>query len=127
VAYFILPIGLSFPTPFFFFAIVIVTIAAMTDPICPQWLELNWVDCVGRVILLVGFVGMCCRKEWALWLTVIVQILYILWIWGELCTSEFRKDGLFLFMMSIYCLLVVIACLYALWQCAQLKRNSFQT
>jgi len=125
--YFILPLCLSWPTPFFFFGVVVGTLAMITDPVRPQWLwsELNWVDWMGvivRVILLVGFAGMCRRKEWALWLILIVQVISTLWLWLALGTPGFRKDGLFLFAMSIYNLLIVTACILALWQCSQFKK-----
>jgi len=124
---FVLPLCLSFPTPFFFFALVVGTIATMTDPIRPQWIWsefdwADWMDLIARVILLIGFVGMCRRKEWALWLTAIVQIIYTLWIWLVLGTSGFRKDCLVLFLASIYSLLIVGACFYVFWQCSRFKK-----
>jgi hypothetical protein len=123
--YFFLPLCLSFQTPLFFFTVVIVTIAVMTDPIRPQWWleELHWIDFVGRVVLLVGFIGMCCRKEWALWLTVVVQIIWTFWIIAALSMSEPDPLVPLGYVCLAYDILIITACFFALWRCWQFTKN----
>jgi hypothetical protein len=130
IDYFILPLCLSFQTPLFFFSFVVATIAAITDPINPQWLEVDWLDFVVRTILLVSFVGMCCRKEWALWLTIGVQTIYTLWVIGAIVMNFMGDPDPFLLLMYVYLiyeLLIIAACFYALWQCAKFRRNNHKT
>jgi len=123
--YFILPLCLSFQTPFYFFTVVIGSIAAITDPILPHCLELDWIDFAVRVILLVGFTGMCCCKEWAVWLTVIVQVSYTVWvIWAIIVNTMLLDPFLLLWYVYLaYEILIIAACFYALWRCSRFRKN----
>ena len=126
LVYFILPLCLSSPTPFFFFRFVIGTIAAMTDPIRPHWPELDWMYFVVQVILTIGFIGMYCRKEWALWLTVIVHILSSLWVIMIIVANSMGEPDPFMLLLYIYLayeILIIIACFFALWQCSRFKKR----
>ena len=127
LGYFMLPLWLSFQTPLFFFAFVVATIAAITDPINPQWLEIDVMDFVTRFILLIGFVGMCFRQEWALWLIVGVQIIYTLWIITAIFQSGPDKFFLLMCVYLIYEILIITACFFALWQCARFQKTSIHT
>ena len=129
VVYFILPLCLSFPTPFFLFLSVVWTIAEITDPISPQWLELDWMGFAVSVILMIdfiGFVGMCFRKEWALWLTAFVQIIRVLWDISGKNVDSMGDPDLFLYAWYTYLayeILTIIACFVALRQCSRFKKR----
>jgi len=123
--YFILPLLLSWMVPLVTMGMIGVTIVAITDPIALwQWPDsAEWTDVVYTIILLIGFIGMCYRRKWALWLTAISRLIWIVIVGIALGTPGFRQDWLFLFMMSIYGLLIVSSCFYALWQCSQFQKT----
>jgi hypothetical protein len=126
--YFVIPLCLSFPTPIFFFGFVVGIIAAITDPVRSQWIEhVNWIDFTSRVILLVCFVGMCFRKEWALRWTIIVQSTWTMCVIAMIAEmiAVLGLDEFFLLWCAFlaYEILIITACFFALWRCRQFTKN----
>ena len=111
--YFILPLLLSWMVPLAALGMIVVPIVDSAELI----------DVVYTIILSIGFIGMCYRRKWALWLTAISRLIWIVIVGIVLSTPGFRQDWLFLFIMSIYGLLIVSSCFYALWQCSQFQKT----
>ena len=125
--YFILPLCLSFQTPLFFFGFIIGTLAAITDPISPQWMGFDEMNFIARIILLIGFVGMCYRQEWALSLIAGVQIICTLWVITAIFQSGPDEFFLLWCVYVTYEMLIITACFFALWQCVRFRKTPIHT
>ena len=124
VGYFVLPLFLSFWVPVAALAAICVPIAMITDPIRPQGPDGGmWIDIVYTAILFIGFVGMCCRKEWALWLTVISRLISSLMQANAIFLTGPHKFLPVWCIFLLYDLLITTSCCYALWQCWRYRRR----
>jgi len=142
--YFILPLCLSVLAPLvLLFLIVWLPIGvfiARIDPDSYQRIvgevpvpELWWwlVNIVDGIVHTIGFVGMLYRRKWALWLTAILAIVFVVWSGYEISTwndpiallREYHEDALEWCGNLMYYPLLAASCFFALWQCSRYEKK----
>ena len=120
MAYFILPLCLSWTTGLFLLS----SIGGFVDNFDfshDVWTLARW--SVG-IVLAIGWFGMLYRQNWALWLTTILQVVLIGLMINDLLIGEARVLERLLFCLIIYQTLVLASSVFALWQCSRFEKSS---
>jgi hypothetical protein len=124
--YFILPLCLSWWVSGLYFLTPIGLLLDYFDPLNFHgvWTLADCIQFTVNVICAVGFVGMCFRQKWALWLTAITLIVWIGCVVNDLMTrSPDALDALW-YAIIFYDSLITASCFYAIWQCSQYEKHS---
>ena len=117
MAYFILPILLSFPLILFFIYPVVFTVHLE-----PSVFPFTYVWAPIGIIFAVGFVGMIFRQKWALWL---IASFVIGWILGNrLLMHDSAPLDAYGYGAIFYVLLLAASCFFALWRCSRFEKSS---